>query len=107
MAKCTPTGWQALALALRDVAARFPGLRCCQLPALDGIPPSQLPKLPALFFYRDGTLQHSLMGAQAFGAAPSAAQLVHMLSEVEVVDPSEGTPMGGAVSEHDSDDLSD
>jgi len=102
-----PQQCAALALALRDVAARFPGLRCCQLPALDGIPPSQLPKLPALFFYRDGTLQHSLMGARIFGEAPSAAQLLRMLSEMEVVDASEGAPMGGAVSEHDSDDLSD
>ena len=48
---------------------------------------------------------HALRGIGA--TAPSAAQLVHMLSEVEVVDPSEGTPMGGAVSDHDSDDLSD
>ena len=102
-----PQQCAALALALREVAARFAGIRCCQLPALDAIPPSQLGKLPALFCYRDGSLQHSLMGAKAFGAAPSAAQLVHMLSEVEVVDPSEGTPMGGAVSDHDSDDLSD
>ena len=102
-----PQQCTALALALREVAGRFAGLRCCQLPALDAIPPSQLGKLPALFCYRDGSLQHSLMGAQAFGAAPSAAQLVHLLSEIEVVDPSEGTPMGGAVSEHDSDDISD
>lgn len=102
-----PQQCAALALALREVAARFAGLRCCQLPALDAIPPSQLGKLPALFCYRDGALMHSLMGAQAFGQQPSAAQLVNMLSEIEVVDPSEGRPMGGAVSEHDSDDLSD
>ena len=47
------------------------------------------------------------MGAQAFGEAPSAAQLVSMLSELEVIDAAEGRPMGGAVSEHESDDLSD
>ena len=51
--------------------------------------------------------RHSLMGARIFGEAPSAAQLLRMLSEMEVVDASEGAPMGGAVSEHDSDDLSD
>ena len=98
---------QALAAALREVGARFVGLRCCQMPALDAIPPSQLGKLPALFCYREGSLQHSLMGAQAFGEAPSAAQLVSMLSELEVIDAAEGRPMGGAVSEHESDDLSD
>ena len=47
------------------------------------------------------------MGAQAFGAAPVAVQLVHMLSELEVIDATEGRPMGGTVNDHDSDELSD
>ena len=48
------------------------------------------------------------MGPRAFGAAPATAEVVRMLSELEVLDPAEGRPVaGGAVSDHDSDDLSD
>lgn len=47
------------------------------------------------------------MGARAFGAEPSAAQLLSVLGELEVIDATEGRPMGGSVSEHDSDGFSD
>ena len=52
-------------------------VRCCQIAALDAIPPSQLGKLPGLFCYRDGALCHSLMGAEAVGAARSGPDLAH------------------------------
>jgi hypothetical protein len=98
-----PAQCAALVAALRDVAARWSDVRCCQIAALDAIPPSQLGKLPGLFCYRDGALCHSLMGAEAVGAARSGPDLARTLAELGVLAPGAGA--GGAVSDHESDDL--
>ena len=41
--------------------------RFCQIPALEAIPPSQLARLPALFCYRDGKLQLSMLAGGGTG----------------------------------------
>ena len=92
---------RALVAALRDVPALV-RRALLWIAALDAIPPSQLGKLPGLFCYRDGALCHSLMGAEAVGAARSGPDLAHMA--VGVLAPGAGA--GGAVSDHESDDLS-
>lgn len=107
-----PAQCAAIAASLRELAARHTGgsaPRFCQIPALEAIPPSQLARLPALFCYRDGKLQQSVMGPAVFGAAPSAVEVAARLAECGVLSAAaaHAGDRGGAVSDHDSDDLSD
>lgn len=107
-----PAQCAAIAASLRELAGRHTGVtapRFCQIPALEAIPPSQLARLPALFCYRDGKLQQSLMGPGIFGDAPSAVEVAARLAECGVLSAAaaRGGDRGGAVSDHDSDDLSD
>ena len=100
---CSTSHGRASACATPPRTARWSDVRCCQIAALDAIPPSQLGKLPGLFCYRDGALCHSLMGAEAVGAARSGPDLARTLAELGVLAPGAGA--GGAVSDHESDDL--
>lgn len=105
-----PAQCAAVGAALRELAARFAEPKWCVIPALEAVPPSELAKLPALFCYRGGALRHSLMGPRAFGEAPSAAQLADALAEVGVLEggaSEHALRRADAVSDHESDDLSD
>ena len=92
----------ALVSVLQELAARCRALKCCQIPALEAIPPSQLSKLPALFCYRDGSLRHSLLGAFAHGV-PSAAELSDTLASLGVLGARGGALQRGEDEEEDWD----
>ena len=81
----------------RERVARFPDVKFAQIPSLEAIPPSQLFKLPVLFCYRNGTLKQSLMGPDAFSAAPTATDLTEALGKLGILKPT-------SCSEEDSDD---
>lgn len=97
-----PEKCSALVAVLQELAARRRALKCCQIPALEAIPPSQLPKLPALFCYRDGALRHSMLGAFADGV-PSVAELSNTLASLGVLAAGSGGLQSGEDDKSDEE----